>query len=371
MTTPVLTGCSVRRIGPPDGRRLGISTSSAGVGDLVSGSRYQEAGMDEALRVWYEAGGEADEVVRVDTLKRNSRTHVYRLVCRTGRGSVIAKRCREQVAKLERVMYEQIVGPAVGLRSPRLLGFSAHPERGGADDQGHYWVFLEDLGPRRHDPSDAGQRHQLAGWLGVLASCTTGLAQSTREGMPRRGLADFRPFLDTAIPGLSQLGRSRAFPARVRALLEDVSRSLAIVDAKWAGLQALAASVPEVVVHGDCQPKNIHVVDEPEPAVIPIDWGGAGIGLPASDLGVSSVSFAAGCEFAPDAQTYADAIRPVWPEADARAIERLVDLGRILYGVKLFAQSLPVFEHHSMRKVEVHLELYAGMLGRSVGRLDV
>lgn len=36
--------------------------------------------MDEAVEVWREVAGEADEVVRADTLKRNSRTRVFRLL---------------------------------------------------------------------------------------------------------------------------------------------------------------------------------------------------------------------------------------------------------------------------------------------------
>lgn len=324
--------------------------------------------MDEAVKVWREVTGRADEVVRVDTLKRNSRTRVFRLVHPVGRASVIAKRCRERVAQLEHLMYQQILGPA-GLRAPRLLGLEAARQEEGEGDQRYCWVFLEDLGTQRHDPSDAGQRHRLAGWLGGLGASTARHPPSALEGMPRQGASYFRPFLDAAIPGLAQLGRSRPFAAGVRALLADVERSLAVVDANWPRLQALAASVPEVLVHGDCLPKNIHVVGGSEPAVIPIDWGSAGLGLPASDLGVSSVWFDAAREVAPDAQAYADAIRPAWPEVDALAVQRLIRVGRILYGVKLIAQSLPVFEHHSMCKVEVLIGLYGGMLGRSIASL--
>src|SRR5690606_17809292 len=135
---------------------------------------------------------------------------------------------------------------------------------------------------------------------------------------------------------------------------------------RWRDLEAVTDAVPTVFVHGDCVRKNIHVVGETVPSVIPLDWGHAGLGLPGFDLGLSTICFARECEVDPDAATYVRAIAPIWPEADVVSVLRLVHLGRLLYVVDMLASSLPVFEHHSTQKIDLLLRLYRQLLERSL-----
>jgi hypothetical protein len=304
-----------------------------------------------------------EEAIR---LKKSSRGQVYRLVRSGDRGSVIAKRCRQRVASLERIMAEEILSPGA-LRSPEMLGFGQDPYS--EDEHQYFWVFLEDLGPHRHDPSDRLQRASLAAWLGAMAVSAAAASRLTLGRLPRRDVPHYRHFLDDAISGISRLPAERRLGPSLRHQVEHTVRVLATADQEWTRLESLVDSVPEVVVHGDCLPKNIHVVDEIQGIVVPIDWGAAGLGLPGVDLGISSVWFDRQCEVTPDLDTYADAIRPVWPEADAASVLKMAFLGRALWAVKLLSQSVPVFVSHASSKVEAYLRLYSGLLDRSVAAL--
>jgi hypothetical protein len=84
------------------------------------------------------------------------------------------------------------------------------------------------------------------------------------------------------------------------------------------------------------------------------------------DLGVSAVSLDKSAQVVPDVEAYVFAIRPVWPELNTDTATRLAIAGRILWILKLIAQSTPVFHDYSGRKVEAHMSLYAQVLHESV-----
>jgi len=318
---------------------------------------------EDPVTAWRRLTGAAERILDTQRLKRNNRTQVHRLELRAPAQSVIAKRCRARAALLEHAVYTEILDRR-RLRAPALYGFGPDP----FTDDGHayYWLFMEDLGPRRHDPSSEAERRGLAQWLGTLGALTAATSQT--YGAPDRRLPYYGAFLGDAADGLLRLTRQRTVSPSVRELIDDVVRAVGRVEAGWARLESLADDAPSVIAHGDCLPKNIHVTGD---AVVPIDWGSVGVGLPGADLGVSSVWFDQAREVDPCVEAYAATIRPAWPDVSAAVVRRLALAGRVLWALKLVAQSVPGFEFYATAKVETNLRLYSSLLRRSTEELLV
>jgi aminoglycoside phosphotransferase (APT) family kinase protein len=211
------------------------------------------------------------------------------------------------------------------------------------------------------------ERRRLARWLGGLHAITAAAPPSRYAAVPARRMAYYKAFLEEAANGLPQLAKSRSVPSSIRNLIDGAVRNLDLVGARWRRLESLVDSTPPVIAHGDCLPKNIHVAADG--AVIPIDWGSAGVGFPGFDLGVSSVRLSHGYEAAPCIDDYVATIRPAWPEANAAIVNHLVYAGRTLWAAKLLAQSLPGFFSYATAKLEAYLRQYAALLDRSAEKL--
>ena len=312
--------------------------------------------------VWREVAG-PEQVASVELIKMSNHTPVYRLRRAGGRAGIIAKRCRAPGALLERLLYSSVLNHTL-LRFPKLFGFVADPDS--EDAHQYYWLLLDDLGPQRHNPTDADERRRLAVVLGTLAGITVSLPPEIRAAIRVRDLPYYRPFLEQALEGLPKAFAGRQCSAQTQKIVHSAQANLSLVARSWGQMEDLADGAPTVLAHNDCLPKNIHVVEEPGHPIVPIDWGSAGFGLPGIDLGVSTISFDQPLEITPDVETYVTAVRPVWPNISADQVTRLTFYGRILWITKVLAQSLPVFQERSKAKAESYLKLYASVLDRSV-----
>jgi Phosphotransferase enzyme family len=85
--------------------------------------------------------------------------------------------------------------------------------------------------------------------------------------------------------------------------------------------------VPETVVHGDFQPKNVRVREETSGlALYAFDWEMAGWGVPAADLVLNS----RGSEMIQiDPEVYVSELGGQWPNVDAATIARLSTVGYV------------------------------------------
>lgn len=314
----------------------------------VTGLEAAELGLGAArLReAWVDVMGTAGERVEVELIHRKKKSRVYRLRSDDHPDGVIAKHCLERAANLERLLYE-VVLPATGLRHPMYHGWTVDP---GVDGRTRsHWVFLEDLGSRRHSPTDAGERRALGTWLGTLARASASLAPEVLDLLPARGPAYYTELLDQAVVGYERLALDRAFAPATTDVLARTSATLAIVARRWPEAEDLATGWPPLVVHGDCVPKNVHVTVSGD--VVPLDWGSVGTGLPGADLGTATVTFGHRWGVGPDVDAYVDAARDAIPALTGPRAARLALVGRLLYVVKVLAQSLPAFEHASRAKV--------------------
>ena len=312
---------------------------------------------------WRRITGSAEPIVAVERIKKSKRARVYRLDVAGRPHPIIAKRCREKAGVLEHAVYTQVLADS-SLRAPAFYGFGADPFTD--DEHTYYWVFVEDLGSRRHDPASAEERRRLAHWLGAFHAATAGAAPASCD-LPVRHAAYYKALLDDAVQGLPHLAAVRDLPASLTSLIDGAVEDLRRVEAHWPSLEALIGPTPRVVAHGDCVPKNIHAAADG--ALIPIDWGSAGIGIAGFDLGASSVRLTCEEDVTPDIDAYVASVRPGWPDVDASTVTRLAYAGRVLWVTKLIAQTLPGFHTYNTRKVDAYLSLYAALLKRATDAL--
>jgi aminoglycoside phosphotransferase (APT) family kinase protein len=85
--------------------------------------------------------------------------------------------------------------------------------------------------------------------------------------------------------------------------------------------------VPETVVHGDFQPKNVRVREETSGlALYAFDWEMAGWGIPVADLVLNN-----GSEMLQiDPEVYISELGGQWPNVDAATIAQLATIGYVL-----------------------------------------
>lgn len=306
----------------------------------------------------------------VDGIQRRRHSAVYRIRWADG-GSVIAKRCRSHMSAVEVAVYRYLL-PQMGqrVRAPAYLGSVDDPNADPADP--FTWLFIEDLGERRYAPGAAGERDDLARWLGSLQATLLAAGNEHTPHLPVRDTGYYRRYLDQAIVQLPRLVTDRSAPAGLARLSDSVLSTLRAVRESWPALQATFDRVPRVLVHGDCLPKNIHVVTTPGGGfeVVPVDWGNAGWGLPASDLGQSTLLFGDPPIGQASYETYSNVLMSAWPACDVTVVRRLANLGRLLWSVKVIAMSIPGFVHDRLDKVEQHLSMYASVLVASERQWD-
>ena len=325
------------------------------------------SGEHPAVRAYHLATSDTRRVAQVDRIQRRRRSEVYRIRW-TGGDSVIAKRCRSHMSVVEQAVYAHALPRARDrVRVPAYFG-SVHDPYTDPEDP-FMWLFIEDLGPRRYAPQDATERDGLARWLGELHAVLLEAGGASVPELPVRDAGYYRRYLDRAIEEVPRLVAGRRAPVGLAGLAGTVESTLHAVRDGWPAVVAAFDHAPPVLVHGDCLPKNIHVVAPPGAAgiadVVPIDWGNAGWGLPASDLGQSALLLGDPPVGEASYKTYAHALRPAWPGCGGAVVRHLADLGRLLWSVKVIAMSMPGFAYDRLDKVEQHLSTYASVLRAS------
>jgi Phosphotransferase enzyme family len=329
-------------------------------------SRRERAVLDTeghpAFRAWRELTPHSPLPLVIESLQHKRRSQVYRLRW-PGNGSsssIIAKRCRTHMSVVERAAYRTAL-PTAQVRVPAYYGYL--DDASANSDDPFAWIFIEDMGSRRFSPVDAGERLRLAQWLGSLQATLLQPEAPNSNELPVRDAAYYQRFLQQAIEDVPSLAAERSSPGTIPALIGTVQSALWCVQARWDEVAATFASVPMTLVHGDCLPKNIHVAhDKNGREVVPIDWGNAGWGLPASDLGQSALLLAEATVTNACYDSYAAALRPAWPACSTSTVQRLANLGRLLWSIKVIAMSVPGFRYDSTVKVEHNLSIYSSIL---------
>jgi Phosphotransferase enzyme family len=257
---------------------------------------------------------------RVENLTKKRKTPIFRLVdAGPGGAAVIAKRCRQATAWVERTVYEEVL-PRLPVTAPRLYGAVE-------EDAEFCWLFLEDASGELYSPQ-AEEHRALAGrWLGVVHTSAARVAGAAR--LPDRGpghyLEHLRAARDAAVRGLA----NPTLTADQTPELGRIAAQCDALEARWGEVQTFCARIPPTLVHGDLVIKNVRVRTGPAgAALLPFDWETAGWGVPAADLARLVFERKTSC-LSPDLATYRSVVREAWPHLGDQDVQRLADLGRV------------------------------------------
>jgi hypothetical protein len=277
-----------------------------------------------AVGAWSRLIGKAAPVERIEVLQERKKSLVCRLVGAGEAGApVIAKRCKERMAAVERPVYEEVLSR---LPIPTLRYHGAMPA-----GPGFSWLFLEDAGGEDLCRDRDVHRRLEATWLGTLHAAAAHLDLSAL--LPERGPSHYLEKLQIAQTRIVESLDNPALSDRYREMLQRLAERLQTLELSWERVEAWCDPLPRTLVHGDFAPKNVRVRPGPNGLeLVAMDWEMAGWSVPAADL-----------EHV-DSAIYSSVVRRTWPLLDREHVEVLAHYGRLFRS--LIAMS---WESHGFR----------------------
>jgi hypothetical protein len=249
-------------------------------------------------------------------LKARKHRGVYRL---EGAGpadsAVIAKRCRQATAPIERVMYEEVL-PRLPLSALQYYGFLEEPE------SDYCWLFFEDAAGEEYAPCVEEHRVAAAHWLARMHTAAQVAGRPLR--LPDRGPDSYLERLGSACARIEEHLRHHALQEQDRGILKALVVFCKLLASRWGRAADLCRGMPQTVVHGDFVGKNMRVRSGPtETLLLPFDWETAGWGIPAADWAECS-----------DLDAYYAVVRSAWPYLAFADIPRLAAIGRVFAWIR-------------------------------------
>ena len=263
-----------------------------------------------AFAAWLQLRREA-ALTQLEVLQKEKKADVYRLTFASG-ASVIAKRCVAETARLEFLIYQNIL-PRLPL--PGLECFGLVDDA----DSRFLWIFMEDAGPGDYEiHKDGGEL--AARWLAVVHSQAC-RQPDLAEALPVRALPYYLEQLHAACKRIEENLHNRHLTPEDSDVLRNLVGKLRLVASRWSHLQGLCLEMPYTLIHGDFVPKNLRVRSyEAHEAVLPLDWEMAGWGNVPIDLALFWEMSGS-----PSVRSYASVVREHTP---ALTMDMLHDLAK-------------------------------------------
>jgi aminoglycoside phosphotransferase (APT) family kinase protein len=258
-----------------------------------------------------------------------------------GGGSVIAKRVKRPVAELEALVYRELL-PTLPMPTLRYHGLVD------AED-GHCWVFIEYAAGERYSPLRSEHRRTAGRWIALVHH---GLADGRfSAALPDRGLPHHLRRLHAVRQTVFEESTDPAFGRGGARVLHRLARLLDTMDSHWSELGSLCAMLPPTLVHGDFVRKNLRIraADGDRLSLIAFDWGNAGWGPPAVDLG--QVEDTARLAANPCLEAYRSAIHASGGSLDQETLEIQAAAGTLLRSLSA------VYWHRSRLSFDMDPEL--------------
>jgi aminoglycoside phosphotransferase (APT) family kinase protein len=151
-----------------------------------------------------------------------------------------------------------------------------------SDDNPEFaWLFLEDGGDSHCSLAEHGQL--AARWLGTLHGAAGAL--EVVPSLPARGPGHFLGHLRGGRSTMVDCLDNEALGAGDQDMLAGLIATCDCIESQWAGVEAACRGLPQTLLHGDVDPRNLRVRhDETGPAVVAFDWEWSGFGVPAVDV---------------------------------------------------------------------------------------
>jgi hypothetical protein len=273
-----------------------------------------------AVKAWGKLQLACLEPHKIETLKtekKAKKTTVYRLVGIGPQGSaVVAKRCRQDKALVEQVIYENVL-PHLPTPTLRYYGCVVDAE----DASG--WLFLEDAGAERYSSDIAEHRVLAAHWLGLLH--LTAARVPVEALLPKRGPGFYLQELRSTREALQQNRNNPALTQDDIVVLNAIVSQFNLVESRWRQLETFCDRMPQTLVHGHVEKRNIRLRTTKGGFVLLVfDWETASWGTPAIDFAqviLDSVS--------PPVTTYLSVVRSCWPHLEGQDLMQLASIGAL------------------------------------------
>jgi hypothetical protein len=291
-----------------------------------------------AVQAWAELAPGRVKPERIEVLKEKANGAVYRLVgVGPGGSGVIAKRCRHERGVIERPVYEQIL-PHLPVTTLQCFGCIEE------EDSRFWWLFLQDVGDERYSPFVEKHPALAAHWLGAMHTAAESLRPAVQ--LPNRGPEHYLSYLQSAREAMPHIRAIPSLEPTDRTVLQHILSMCEFLEADWTHVVKFCDRMPCTFVHGDCLAKNVHVWTTPEGLTIaPFDWGGAGWGLPATDLGQLGLPYRDLPPASPDYATYLSVVQDHWPALDMQTVQQLANLGQMFWSLKVISRGIPEFDY--------------------------
>ncbi|MBI3941070.1 MAG: aminoglycoside phosphotransferase family protein [Acidobacteria bacterium] len=277
-----------------------------------------------AVQAWSTLQPERVEPLGIERLKKEWKSRVYRLEGVGAAGSgVIAKRCKQTTALIERAIYQEIL-PQSPLPTLRYYGYVED------SDDGFAWLFLEDAGEEEGPTSGSEYRVLAAEWLAALHLAA--VPPDLQARLPSRGSNHYLQELRFVRETLAALTHP-ALNAEDRVTIRSILSQCDFLESHWGPMERFHESMPRTVVHGDLIQENVRIrTGQYGAAFLPFDWEIAGWGTPAVDLAqFENESMGSEIPVNADIAAYASAVLGSWPHLDQQDLRQLAALGTIFW----------------------------------------
>lgn len=276
---------------------------------------------DMVVKAWRELQPERVKPESVEIIRKKRRWAVFRLVGVGLAGSaVIAKRCEQDDALIERTLYEEVL-PYTAITAPYYYGLVEEP------DGNFCWLFLEDVAGENYSPYIEEHRALAAQWLGHLHTSATYVPAANR--LTDQGPGHYLEHLQSGRTKILCSLTNLKLTADGRAVLESILSQCDFLESCWQRVEEFCAALPRTLVHGDFTGKNLRVrTGQGGTELLAFDWEKAGWGTPAPDLAPLALPGARGFSANPDILTYWSIVRNQWPRLDFQTIEQLANCGK-------------------------------------------
>ena len=302
-----------------------------------------------ATQAWLKLHPQMSLPLRIVELKPTHRkSAVYRL---DGAGpeksAVIAKRCLNKTAMIERKIYEQIL-PNVPVSTLKYYGTL---EELYSD---YSWIFLEDAGDIWYSNSNAEHRTLAAKWLGSMHTSTSQMVSN--DFLPDKGAMYYLNVLRSTRKTIERNLSNPALQADDIVLLNAIVDQLDGIESNWDKVDKFCETIPKTLVHGDFVGKNVRIRHcQNGNALFPFDWESAGYGVPAPDL--ESLDIIA----------YQTTVAKSWLSLDIKKAQRLAKIGRIYRVLMLISWASENLSYPWVEKtIQNYMSFYHSWLSKSI-----
>ena len=299
-----------------------------------------------AVQAWSQLDPRRVKPEWVQVLKAK-KSHVYRL---EGVGpentAVVAKRCKQETAQIERTVYENIL-PHLTISRLHFYGLVEEP---GSEAS---WLFIEDAQGEAYSRQNQEHLHAAAEWVGQLHVAAEGILVAA--SLPQRDAAYYRRCLLNVRAATHANMSHPALTGDDRGILNALISRYDVIESHWGDVETFCNILPHTLVHGDLKGRNVHIrTSGADISVLPFDWELAGWGIPAADVaGFSCTSAIA---------TYGSTVRRAWWHFNVEDIQRIGSIGTIFRCLVVIPGEFKSFPYDWINKPMMNLRSYSDRL---------